>query len=75
MPRHWAVPAFRWMLRMVVRGKNYLHFQDAAEAEAALREAGFERGIAHRPVSFEEHVLVPGRNPAGHAIRVVEATC
>jgi O-methyltransferase involved in polyketide biosynthesis len=35
------VRAFRLLLSGFVRGRVYLHFEDAAEAEAALRAAGF----------------------------------
>jgi O-methyltransferase involved in polyketide biosynthesis len=35
------VRAFRLLLSAFVRGRVYLHFTDAAEAEAALRAAGF----------------------------------
>jgi O-methyltransferase involved in polyketide biosynthesis len=35
------VHAFRLLLSGFVRGRVYLHFEDAAEAEAALRAAGF----------------------------------
>jgi O-methyltransferase involved in polyketide biosynthesis len=35
------VKAFRLLLSGFVRGRVYLHFDDAAEAEAALRAAGF----------------------------------
>jgi O-methyltransferase involved in polyketide biosynthesis len=36
------VRAFRVVLSAFVRGQVYLHFTEAAEAEAALREAGFK---------------------------------
>lgn len=36
------VRAFRVVLAAFVRGQVYLHFDDAGEAEAALREAGFK---------------------------------
>ncbi|MGO9821487.1 MAG: class I SAM-dependent methyltransferase [Solirubrobacteraceae bacterium] len=36
------VRGFRIVLSAFVRGRVYLHFGDAAEAEAALRQAGFE---------------------------------
>jgi O-methyltransferase involved in polyketide biosynthesis len=39
-----AVRGFRLVLSAFVRGRVYLHFDDAAEAEAKLRECGFRSG-------------------------------
>ena len=44
------VRAFRIVLSAFVRGQVYLHFSDAAEAEAALRAAGFA-SVTVRPAN------------------------
>jgi O-methyltransferase involved in polyketide biosynthesis len=54
-----AVRGFRIVLSAFVRGRVYLHFHDAAEAQAALLEAGF----VHAAVT-----------PAGGLARILEAT-
>lgn len=43
-----AVRCFRQLLGAFVRGRVYLHFDGAAEAEAALRDAGFARAAVRR---------------------------
>jgi O-methyltransferase involved in polyketide biosynthesis len=43
-----AVRFFRQLLGAFVRGRVYLHFDGAAEAEAALREAGFTQASVRR---------------------------
>jgi O-methyltransferase involved in polyketide biosynthesis len=43
-----AVRFFRQLLGAFVRGRVYLHFDGAAEAEAALREAGFAGAAVRR---------------------------
>jgi O-methyltransferase involved in polyketide biosynthesis len=42
------VRAFRLALSAFVRGRVHLHFQTAAEAEAALRDAGFGSASVHQ---------------------------
>ncbi len=42
------VRAFRVALSAFVRGRVYLHFEDAGEAEAALRDAGFAQAEVRR---------------------------
>ncbi len=54
-----AVRAFRIVLSAFVRGRVYLHFADAADAEAAMRRAGF----AHASVT-----------PSGELAHILEAT-
>jgi O-methyltransferase involved in polyketide biosynthesis len=54
-----AVRAFRILLSAFVRGRVYLHFRDAEDAQAGLIEAGF----AHAAVS-----------PAGELAHILEAT-
>jgi O-methyltransferase involved in polyketide biosynthesis len=55
-----AVEAFRLTLQAFARGRVHLHFADAAEAEAALRGAGFSSATLERPAG-------------GHIVRVIEA--
>jgi hypothetical protein len=43
-----VVRAFRVLLAGFVRGQVHLHFHDAAEAEAALRAAGFAQAEVSR---------------------------
>jgi O-methyltransferase involved in polyketide biosynthesis len=43
-----AVRFFRQLLGVFVRGQVYLHFDGAAEAEAALRDAGFAAAAVRR---------------------------
>ena len=43
-----VVRVFRRLLSAFVRGQVYLHFDGAAEAEAALREAGFAAAAVRR---------------------------
>lgn len=43
-----AVRFFRQLLGAFVRGRVYLHFDGAAEAEAALRDAGFDGAAVRR---------------------------
>ena len=43
-----AVRLFRQLLGAFVRGRVYLHFDGAAEAEAALRDAGFDGAAVRR---------------------------
>ncbi len=42
------VRVFRRLLAGFVRGQVYLHFDGAADAEAALREAGFATASVRR---------------------------
>jgi hypothetical protein len=44
------VRVFRVLLSAFVRGRVYLHFGDAAEAERALRAAGFKTALV-RPAA------------------------
>jgi O-methyltransferase involved in polyketide biosynthesis len=66
-----AVRGFRIVLSAFVRGRVYLHFHDAAEAEAALRAAGFTQA-AVRPalavISGNGDGLEPG--PADRGTRL-----
>ena len=43
-----VVRLFRGLLAGFVRGQVYLHFDGAAQAEAALREAGFAAAVVRR---------------------------
>lgn len=64
------VRAFRVLLSAFVRGRVYLHFQDAAQATAALRAAGFARAelLPSVRVTGEE------RDPAARLSHIIEAS-
>jgi O-methyltransferase involved in polyketide biosynthesis len=64
------IRGFRIVLSAFVRGRVHLHFQSAAEAEAALRDSGFARA-AVRPAS--EIVEVPP-GPGGGLAHILEAS-
>jgi O-methyltransferase involved in polyketide biosynthesis len=49
-----AVRFFRQLLGAFVRGQVYLHFDGAPEAEAALREAGFDGAAVRRTETIIE---------------------
>jgi O-methyltransferase involved in polyketide biosynthesis len=64
------IRGFRIMLSAFVRGRVHLHFQNPREAEAALRDSGFDRA-AVRPAS--EIVDVPP-GPGGGLAHILEAS-
>jgi methyltransferase (TIGR00027 family) len=66
----WA-DAFMWMLSRFVRGRVQLHFHDAAEAIAALRDAGFAYAALHSPAEFP--VTSATRSRDARSVRVIEA--
>jgi hypothetical protein len=49
-----SVRLFRRLLGAFVRGRVYLHFDGAGEAEAALREAGFAGAAVRRAGAIVE---------------------
>ncbi len=64
------VRAFRVLLSGFVRGRVHLHFQNPAQAEAALREAGFAGARIHRAA-----VLAPEtRGPGSGLAHILEAS-
>ncbi|MSP62164.1 MAG: class I SAM-dependent methyltransferase [Myxococcales bacterium] len=63
---------FRLLLEAFARGKVHLHFPEAADATAALREAGFTEAALHRPGEFAGSVDVPGPDRR-HVVRLIEA--
>lgn len=65
-----AVRAFRLLLAAVVRGQVYLHFDNAAEAEAALRDAGFHAATV-RPAASIAGV---GTDRASRLAHIIEAS-
>jgi O-methyltransferase involved in polyketide biosynthesis len=65
-----AVRGFRLVLSAFVRGRVYLHFHDAAEAEAALRAAGFASASVQPASKLVE--LAPG--PGGQLVHILEAS-
>jgi hypothetical protein len=54
------VRAFRVLLSAFVRGRVYLHFEDAGEAKAALMAAGFRSAEVHRAASLAPEARGPG---------------
>ena len=66
-----ASAVFVRLLSVFARGNVYLHYQDAAEAVAALTSAGFASAVLHRPEDFET-LNIPGRDRR-HTVRLVEA--
>lgn len=64
------VRVFRVLLSAFVRGRVHLHFQNPAEAEAALREAGFASAQVHRAAA-----LAPETRGAGSGLaHILEAS-
>jgi O-methyltransferase involved in polyketide biosynthesis len=64
------VKAFRIALGAFVRGRVYLHFHDAAEAESALRAAGFATAHVRRAVD----VIGRGAGPGSRLANILEAS-
>jgi O-methyltransferase involved in polyketide biosynthesis len=65
-----AIRAFRVLLSAFVRGRVHLHFSSAAEAEAALRAAGFDVAEVRRAAD-----LVPdSRGPGSGLAHILEAS-
>ncbi len=64
------VKAFRLLLSAFVRGRVYLHFDDAAEAEAALRAAGF----AAARITPAVDVTDAGRDAGARLAHILEAS-
>ena len=62
--------AFRLLLSAFVRGRVYLHFDDAAEAEAALRAAGF----AAARITPAVDVTDAGRDAGARLAHILEAS-
>jgi O-methyltransferase involved in polyketide biosynthesis len=64
------VRAFRVALSMFVRGRVHLHYDNAAQAEAALRDAGFASATVRRASD-----LAPGADGAGSGLaHILEAS-
>jgi O-methyltransferase involved in polyketide biosynthesis len=64
------VKAFRVLLSAFVRGNVYLHFDDAAQASSALREAGF----AHAEVLSAVDAGGENRDAAARLSNIIEAS-
>ena len=64
------VRAFRLALSAFVRGRVYLHFTDAGEAEAALLSAGFATAHVRRAVD----VIGPGDGRGSRLANLLEAS-
>ncbi len=66
-----ATTAFLRGLSAFVRSNVELHFADEAEAEEALRAAGFTTATLHRPTDFADRIEVDGKG--AQLVRVIEA--
>jgi O-methyltransferase involved in polyketide biosynthesis len=64
------VRAFRVLLSLFVRGRVYLHFQDAEEAVQALGAAGFGHAELHRAVDVGR----ANRDPGARLSNIIEAS-
>jgi O-methyltransferase involved in polyketide biosynthesis len=64
------VRLFRVLLSAFVRGRVYLHFDNAAEATAALKAAGFARAEVHRASSLAPEE----RGPGSGLVHILEAS-
>jgi O-methyltransferase involved in polyketide biosynthesis len=64
------VRVFRVLLSAFVRGRVYLHFSDAWEAEAALLDAGFRAGRVRRATEVGGR----GDGPGGDLANILEAS-
>jgi O-methyltransferase involved in polyketide biosynthesis len=64
------VRAFRVMLSMFVRGRVYLHFQNAEQAAAALQAAGFDAARVLPASSLAGET----NDPAGRLAHIIEAS-
>jgi O-methyltransferase involved in polyketide biosynthesis len=66
-----ASRAGKALIGAFVRGRAHLHHGNAAEAEQALRDAGFAEARLHRPVDFPD--VIGEARPGAELVRVVEA--
>jgi len=67
-----GVKAFSTLLGLFVRGKTYFHFDDSAEAERALRQAGFASASVHRARAFKD-TIAAAASPGARTVHIVEA--
>jgi O-methyltransferase involved in polyketide biosynthesis len=67
-----GVQAFKALLSTFVKGRVFLHFDDEAQAETQLREAGFDRAELHNPTRFAAQLNMQ-MQPGADAVRVIEA--
>lgn len=68
-----VIRGFRVVLSAFVRGRVHLHFQTAAEGEAALRRAGFERASVER-AALIAGTDAPGADPGARLAHIIEAS-
>jgi O-methyltransferase involved in polyketide biosynthesis len=64
------VRAFRLVLGAFVRGRVYMHFEDAREGEAALHAAGFASATVERAAG----VIRDGADPGNRMAHILEAS-
>jgi O-methyltransferase involved in polyketide biosynthesis len=72
MPDSMLTRLFRTGLELTTRGETHQHFEDAAEANAALEDAGFDEITLHRPAGFAVRLDIPTLRRED-VIRVIEA--
>lgn len=67
-----GVQAFKALLSTFVKGRVFLHFDNEAQAETQLREAGFDRAELHNPTRFAAQLNMQ-MQPGADAVRIIEA--
>lgn len=67
-----GVQAFKALLSTFVKGRVFLHFDNEAQAEAQLRDAGFELAELLQPSRFAAQLNMQ-MQPGADAVRVIEA--
>lgn len=59
------------LLSTFVRGRVHLHYRDSDQAQSALRHAGFQHALLHRPSDWSAHI--GAIQPGADRVRVIEA--
>jgi O-methyltransferase involved in polyketide biosynthesis len=72
---HAAVRLFGALLSTFVRGRVHLHFESVGEAEAALRQAGFDRATLASPAPQRPASAQRADVRGARLVRIVEARC
>jgi O-methyltransferase involved in polyketide biosynthesis len=68
--RSTQVRVFAYALAAFVRGRVHFHFEDSAQAEAALARAGFATAHTYRAIELGPHPHRPG----GELVHILEAS-
>lgn len=64
---------FPWLLGVFVRGRIYLHFSDAREAQEMYSASGFEKTLVHSPNDFAMEIGLPALHGLA-PVHITEAT-